>query len=746
MGRRTVWQSTDITDPDQCQALADAALEKLGRLDICVNNAFHDGFPVINVENADMDHWRGVFDVNFFGSLNMTRACIPALRASEAGRVIFVNTMSIRIRQAGWGAYSSSKAALENITKILAKELGPDGIRVNSVLPGYIFADAVRSFLQSQADARGVDYQDVYDETAGETALKYLPAAAESRRIGPVLGLRPGAAHHRGISGRERRALDRRHMTSQRLHQSRMSDGTPAGIGIAEVLADAGITHVFGVPGGYSIKVFDGLRSVADRVQSVRAAHEHQASVMADMYGRLTGRPGVFTGQGPFAASSGGFGLMEGFLSGTPMLVLTEMTDHGIPQHAPTQGTTGDHGSVDLPRILSGMTKYLSVATTPNEAVHAVELAIHHATSGRPGPAAVVFRLDAIFRRTDEARHPRLYRRARVASAALPRPDASAVVALADLLATAKRPVIVAGNGIHQARAYNALDALARRAAAPVVTTAKARGVIVDDHPWAGGPLSPFGWQGAFELLARADAVVVLGSRLNPHDTLVETPTWLDADRQRIIQVDIEAANLGVSFPVELGVLCRVGRAVGRAGARGGRRRGSGRRSMGRSRRHQVEGRRSPSAVRVGPTGAAPTGDAGAERGVARRRPDHPGRGQQPDFRLSLSEGPHPGTAALARRAPGHGLGPARRTCCGHGPSGRAGVVDQRRWRVPDVAAQSGHRRGTQPAGDVLGAQQPNVGQRVRLPGAESPHRRGHRRPRLRRGGPSVRHGRPPGG
>ncbi len=179
MGRRTVWQSTDITDPAQCQALADAAVEELGRLDVCVNNAFNDGFPIVNVENADLDRWRNVIDVNFFGSLNMTRACIPALRDSGAGRIIFINTMSIRMRQAGWGAYSSSKAALENITKILAKELGPDGIRVNSVLPGYIFADAVRNFLQGQADARGVDYQVVYDETAGETALKYLPDAAE---------------------------------------------------------------------------------------------------------------------------------------------------------------------------------------------------------------------------------------------------------------------------------------------------------------------------------------------------------------------------------------------------------------------------------------------------------------------------------------------------------------------------------------------------------------------------------------
>jgi acetolactate synthase-1/2/3 large subunit len=337
------------------------------------------------------------------------------------------------------------------------------------------------------------------------------------------------------------------------------TEATPTGIAIAEVLADAGISHVFAVPGGYSIKIIEGLRTARDRIQVIRAPHEHTASVMADMYGRLTGKPGVYTGQGPFVGSSGGFGLMEGFLSGTPMLLLSEMTDHGMPQHAPTQGTTGDYGAVDLPKVLSGMTKYLTVATTPNEAVHGVELAIHHAISGRPGPAAVLLRLEAAFGKTDPKGRMRLHGRPRVASIGRPHPDPTGVEAVATLLSRAERPVVVAGNGIHAARAYAGLAALADRAGTPVLTTQKARGVIADTHDFAAGPMGAFGSQAGMALLHEADAVLILASRANPSDTIQESASFIDPSRQTLVQVDIEARNIGISFPVDHGIVSDVG-------------------------------------------------------------------------------------------------------------------------------------------------------------------------------------------
>ena len=116
--------------------------------------------------------------------------------------------------------------------------------------------------------------------------------------------------------------------------------------------------------------------------------------------------------------------------------------------------------------------------------------------------------------------------------------------------------MIVAGNGTHSC--YDQLDALARRAAAPVVTTQKARGVVADSHPWAGGMLGVFGSPVAYQLLREADMVLVLGSRLNPADTMMESPDIFSVDRQHIVQVDCVAEHLGRAIPVSTGIVADV--------------------------------------------------------------------------------------------------------------------------------------------------------------------------------------------
>ena len=329
----------------------------------------------------------------------------------------------------------------------------------------------------------------------------------------------------------------------------------PAAHAMVRALIDGGVTHVYGIPGGYTIKVFDAIRD-ADGIDAVLAPSEQIAACMADMHGRITRTPAVLSGQGAFIAGTGSFGIMEAYLSGTPMVIVTEMTDHGIAQHNATQSITGDYASVDLPAILRAMTKFTTVATTPNEAVHGVQLALHHAMSGRPGPAAVIGRLDGFYGTADPSAHPKYQHTVRVHERVPARPTPGVIAAVASRLRDAKLPVIVAGNGTHGC--YDEIDALARRAAAPVVTTQKARGVIADTHPWAGGMWGVFGSPTAYGLLRQADMVLVLGSRLNPADTLMESPEIFSVDRQTIVQVDCVAEHLGRAIPVSTGIVSDV--------------------------------------------------------------------------------------------------------------------------------------------------------------------------------------------
>lgn len=177
-GRRAIPTITDVTDAEACARAVETATGELGRLDILVNSAFDDG-DFTPFMDADLDRWRRTMDVNFFGTLTMTKAAVPALRQHEDSRIVMVNTMSTQRIQIGFGAYAASKGALSTITKTLAKELGPDGIRVNAIHPGYIWGPSVEQYFKWQAADRDVEYQEVYDEVASETCLHYLPPADE---------------------------------------------------------------------------------------------------------------------------------------------------------------------------------------------------------------------------------------------------------------------------------------------------------------------------------------------------------------------------------------------------------------------------------------------------------------------------------------------------------------------------------------------------------------------------------------
>ncbi len=177
LGRRAVAIPTDITDDGATARLAEAALDAFGRVDALVFNALAMP-PIADLTEVDLDAIRAALDANVVAALQLTRLFIPAL-ATTRGSVVMINSMVVRYSQRTMGPYKLAKAALLALAQSLATELGPRGIRVNSVAPGHIWADSLKWYFGYLGKKRGVDAQQIYDETAAAIDLGRLPEPDE---------------------------------------------------------------------------------------------------------------------------------------------------------------------------------------------------------------------------------------------------------------------------------------------------------------------------------------------------------------------------------------------------------------------------------------------------------------------------------------------------------------------------------------------------------------------------------------
>jgi NAD(P)-dependent dehydrogenase (short-subunit alcohol dehydrogenase family) len=173
-GGRAVAVPASVTKPDDCERVAAIAVEELGGIDIVVNSAFR-GDPFTSVEASDLDVWRKIFEVNFYGPTLMTRACLPAMRARGGGSVVMVASQSARKIRANEAGYAASKGALITLTRSLATELAADHIRVNAVVPGWIWGPNVQLYVDWQTQSRGIAAADVIAEITAEIPLGEIP-------------------------------------------------------------------------------------------------------------------------------------------------------------------------------------------------------------------------------------------------------------------------------------------------------------------------------------------------------------------------------------------------------------------------------------------------------------------------------------------------------------------------------------------------------------------------------------------
>ncbi|HTZ77239.1 MAG TPA: SDR family NAD(P)-dependent oxidoreductase [Stellaceae bacterium] len=139
-GERCQVRRLDVTDRAAVQAFVQAALGAAGRLDILVNDAGgvlgQVGRPI---EEISGPQWQAIFDVNVTGTFNCIQAAVPAMKARRYGRIVNISSgAGLRTSLTGIQAYAAAKAAQIGLTRQLAQELGPFGITVNNVAPGFI--------------------------------------------------------------------------------------------------------------------------------------------------------------------------------------------------------------------------------------------------------------------------------------------------------------------------------------------------------------------------------------------------------------------------------------------------------------------------------------------------------------------------------------------------------------------------------------------------------------------------------
>jgi NAD(P)-dependent dehydrogenase (short-subunit alcohol dehydrogenase family) len=165
--------------------LVQTAVDTFGRVDVLINSAFRP--PEFTMfESADLAAWQAVTETNVFGTLRLTQAALPALKETR-GAVVIVNSMIQRKPLPMQGSYAISKGGLLTAARVLALELAPYGIRVNSVVPGWMWGPPVQTYVKMMSDQQGISEDDAYQSIAKGIPLGEIPPDADVAEVAVFL-------------------------------------------------------------------------------------------------------------------------------------------------------------------------------------------------------------------------------------------------------------------------------------------------------------------------------------------------------------------------------------------------------------------------------------------------------------------------------------------------------------------------------------------------------------------------------
>ncbi|MBI2939432.1 MAG: thiamine pyrophosphate-binding protein [Chloroflexi bacterium] len=317
-------------------------------------------------------------------------------------------------------------------------------------------------------------------------------------------------------------------------------------------LEKEGVPFVFGLPGHGNTNILDALYDSPIRFKLVR--HEQAAAHIADGYARISGKVGVCCSSvGPGAANTL-MGLGAAFAASSPVVaifggIIARLAGRGQLQETSRPETPTDHAYIQVVQPLVKKAWRIEHAELIPEVTRR---AVQTALSGRPGPVAIEVPWDIQAEPEDvELQDPSRHRFGRRL-----RPDAEHLRVAAEKLRAARHPVILAGWGAVLSEASAEIVELANSLGCPVATTNQAKGIIREDHPLSIGMVGWLGHPVAHEYIREhADYVLVLGSPLSDLTTCWWTEGYPFVRENRFVQVDIEPAEIGKVYPVEVGLV-----------------------------------------------------------------------------------------------------------------------------------------------------------------------------------------------
>jgi len=319
----------------------------------------------------------------------------------------------------------------------------------------------------------------------------------------------------------------------------------------AEILVESliahGVKYIFGVPGDTSLVWYEALHDHKAELKHILATDERNASFMADAYARITNRPGVC--EGP---SGGGVtyqlpGVSEANRSSIPLVSLNT----GIESFFSEKGRLTE---IDQQSIYKSETKWSATIAHAKRIPEFVRKAFRIATSGRPGAVHLAIPMDILGEEVDVKD---LYGNPKYVKCPSSRiiPPIDDVKQAKDLILKAKRPVIIAGGGVHLSGAYEELQELAELVGIPVGTSITGKGSIPETHPLSIGCVGDNGGREvANEIVNESDLVIYLGTETGSVVTRKWTLPALDSGKH-IIQIDIDPTEIGKNYPVDVGLV-----------------------------------------------------------------------------------------------------------------------------------------------------------------------------------------------